>query len=211
MRTKLFAGLFALVAAGIAAVLFGLAVAQASSSTVTFEDANGTDTGSSWDEADLVVQKRRGGAPARVDVDGDGDLEAVVSGRRFGWLRITSADGGHFSPKSVDVDSIGGGPACQPGGLVRRVTFTSNLGGGLVVTSVGTVDLTADSGFANIVQLSVSTNFFCTAHIDNINLSSSKADILIGSGVPGKGLANAPGLQEEFNPKSKAAENAGKK
>jgi hypothetical protein len=39
----------------------------------------------------------------------------------------------------------------------------------------------------------------------------TKADILIDSGVPGKGLETAPGLQKEFNPKSKAADNAGKK
>ncbi len=38
-----------------------------------------------------------------------------------------------------------------------------------------------------------------------------KADILTGSGVPGKGLTDAPGLQKEFNPGSKAADRAGKK
>ncbi len=39
----------------------------------------------------------------------------------------------------------------------------------------------------------------------------TKACVLIGSGVPGKGLENAPGLQKPFNPNSKAAGNAGKK
>jgi hypothetical protein len=39
----------------------------------------------------------------------------------------------------------------------------------------------------------------------------TKADILKGSGVPGEGLDNAPGLQKPFNPNSKAADNAGKK
>lgn len=39
----------------------------------------------------------------------------------------------------------------------------------------------------------------------------TKADILKGSGVPGKGLDTAPGLQKEFNPKSQAGENAGQK
>jgi uncharacterized repeat protein (TIGR01451 family) len=38
-----------------------------------------------------------------------------------------------------------------------------------------------------------------------------KRDILQQSGVPGKGIANAPGLQKPFNPKSQAAEHAGKK
>ncbi|MGM0364898.1 MAG: hypothetical protein ACQEP5_00005 [Actinomycetota bacterium] len=39
----------------------------------------------------------------------------------------------------------------------------------------------------------------------------TKADILTGSGVPGKGLENAPGLNKPFNPNSRAGEKAGKK
>ena len=41
--------------------------------------------------------------------------------------------------------------------------------------------------------------------------ASTKADQLSSSGVQGKGIANAPGLQKEFNEKSKAGEKAGKK
>jgi len=40
---------------------------------------------------------------------------------------------------------------------------------------------------------------------------ATKADILKDSGVPGKGLDKAPGLQKPFNPDSKAGEHAGKK
>lgn len=39
----------------------------------------------------------------------------------------------------------------------------------------------------------------------------TKAEILKLSGVPGKGIDTAPGLQKPFNPKSQAAEHAGKK
>jgi hypothetical protein len=39
----------------------------------------------------------------------------------------------------------------------------------------------------------------------------TKAEILQLSGVPGKGILKAPGLQKLFNPKSRAAEHAGKK
>ncbi len=39
----------------------------------------------------------------------------------------------------------------------------------------------------------------------------TKAENLTKSGVPGKGLADAPGLDKPFNPKSQAGENAGKK
>jgi len=51
--------------------------------------------------------------------------------------------------------------------------------------------------------------------LDDITLEveggNNKADILGKSGVSGKGLADAPGLQKEFNENSKAADNAGKK
>lgn len=39
----------------------------------------------------------------------------------------------------------------------------------------------------------------------------TKSQILKLSGVPGKGISKAPGLQKPFNPKSRAAERAGKK
>lgn len=39
----------------------------------------------------------------------------------------------------------------------------------------------------------------------------TKSEVLQLSGVPGKGISKAPGLQKPFNPKSKAAEHAGKK
>ena len=39
----------------------------------------------------------------------------------------------------------------------------------------------------------------------------TKADILSDSGIPGKGLEEAPGLQKSFNPNSQAGNNAGKK
>lgn len=39
----------------------------------------------------------------------------------------------------------------------------------------------------------------------------SKGEILIDSGVEGKGLTDAPGQQKPFNPNSQAAEHAGKK
>ena len=44
--------------------------------------------------------------------------------------------------------------------------------------------------------------------VDNV---TTKAEVLIRSGVPGKGLENAPGLDKPFNPKSQAGENAGQK
>lgn len=53
-----------------------------------------------------------------------------------------------------------------------------------------------------------------TSNSVTVSLNKSlmtKAEILKLSGVPGKGIDKAPGLQKPFNPKSKAAEHAGKK
>ena len=52
------------------------------------------------------------------------------------------------------------------------------------------------------------------AHTDNAasdNVTMTKSKILKLMGVPGKGIETAPGLQKPFNPKSQAAEHAGKK
>ncbi len=48
-------------------------------------------------------------------------------------------------------------------------------------------------------------------HVIRVFIGNTKAGILEYSGVPGKGLENAPGLQKPFNPKSQAAKHAGKK
>lgn len=52
-------------------------------------------------------------------------------------------------------------------------------------------------------EVEVSTNF--------VTSLLTKSEILKSSGVPGKGLENAPGLQKPFNEKSQASSNAGKK
>jgi len=48
-------------------------------------------------------------------------------------------------------------------------------------------------------------------HVIKVFIGNTKAGILEYSGVPGKGLETAPGLQKPFNLKSQAAEHAGKK
>lgn len=68
------------------------------------------------------------------------------------------------------------------------------------------------------VVLSIEVEQRCynfNVNVDNVSFLvdtvSTKAEILIDSGVPGKGLSNAPGLDKEFNENSKAADTAGKK
>jgi len=48
-------------------------------------------------------------------------------------------------------------------------------------------------------------------HVIKVFIGNTKAGILKYSGVPGKGLETAPGLQKPFNPESQAAKHAGKK
>jgi len=58
--------------------------------------------------------------------------------------------------------------------------------------------------------ISSTSNSVSVTLISN-NTVLTKARILQMRGVPGKGISHAPGLQKPFNPKSQAAEHAGKK
>jgi len=72
------------------------------------------------------------------------------------------------------------------------------------ITNIATVTATGPDGepiSATSEQVSVAPN----------RIGMFKALILWLSGVPGKGIEEAPGLQKPFNPKSQAAEHAGKK
>lgn len=57
----------------------------------------------------------------------------------------------------------------------------------------------------------VSSTSECTVSLTLDKSLLTKAEILKLSGVPGKSILTAPGLQKLFNPKSQAAEHAGKK
>ena len=96
----------------------------------------------------------------------------------------------------------------EPGqSLTVTATYTvtiSDLPG--PVTNTATVqgkDPAANTVSATSSSVSVSLTI-------NKNLLT-KSEALQLSGVPGKGISKAPGLQKPFNPKSKAAEHAGKK
>jgi len=87
--------------------------------------------------------------------------------------------------------------ALEGNGIVQWVASVDHYQGGIVVI---------DEGFT-IWEASFADWGFATYYTEQNN----KADILKGSGVTGKGIDKAPGLQKEFNEKSKATENAGKK
>lgn len=86
----------------------------------------------------------------------------------------------------------------------KYTVLTSDLPGPL--TNAATVQITSPDGqitsfTSNTVSVSLTVN----------NSLMTKAEILKLSGVPGKGIEWAPGLQKLFNPSSEAANHAGKK
>ena len=88
--------------------------------------------------------------------------------------------------------------------LSKNVNLIDELG-----TPDAFVGFTSATGGANAKHDILAWEF--TNDFEPIGGAGTKAAILDGSGVPGKGIASAPGLQKEFNPKSKATERAGKK
>lgn len=86
-----------------------------------------------------------------------------------------------------------------------------------IVPLAGTVHL-VKTGAGTLVKMNLTLIDFTTPNglgweyeIVDCSGPGTGADTLIESGVPGNGLAGAPGLQKGFNPNSKAGENAGKK
>jgi hypothetical protein len=107
------------------------------------------------------------------------------------------------------------------GGLIAEV-WSTNTGDPAYQMGPNSlaIDVTAlaQSIEGQTVVLSIEVEQRCynlNVNVDNgsflVDTVSTKADILIDSGVPGKGLSHAPGLDKEFNENSKAADTAGKK
>ena len=75
-------------------------------------------------------------------------------------------------------------------------------------TIVNTANVTGNDSLGN----SLAVNDTATVSLTIISKAFlTKFEILKLSGIPGKGIEKAPGLQKPFNPKSQAAEHAGKK
>lgn len=82
------------------------------------------------------------------------------------------------------------------GSIELAVAFSSQT----VITTLDFIDGSTGAS----VSLDLSKPF-------TINSVDTKAEILSTTGVPGKGVDDAPGLDMQFNPKSQAADHAGKK
>lgn len=113
------------------------------------------------------------------------------------------------------VSIVGGDFITAPGATLVLDAYS---GGSLVESASFSTDLTAsfagiqvDSGF-DTLTIRVGSFFGDALLMDDLTfeLGASTREGQLG-GAPGKGLSDAPGLEKEFNPKSAAAENAGKK
>ncbi|MCX6008433.1 MAG: hypothetical protein NTW48_00020 [Chloroflexi bacterium] len=116
--------------------------------------------------------------------------------------KITLADD-KIPEVSLTSDNI----TLAPGDSITATgTYTVSIGDFLLKsTIVNTADVTGTDPQGKLVTASAKATV-------SINKTLFwKRDILQQSGVPGKGIEKAPGLQKPFNPKSQAAEHAGKK
>lgn len=109
------------------------------------------------------------------------------------------------------------------GAIIDSHTFGPILIGEILRSTLGATVSIGTAG-SHEIRLRVSRPFLAgiggtpTQFIDNVVLSGTatehvktKADILEDSEIPGKGIPDAPGLDEPFNEKGKGEENAGKK
>lgn len=94
--------------------------------------------------------------------------------------------------------------------MVILVIATAILFMALITFNVNAQELVSNTGSAPTQSHKQEKNSQGAKSASN-NSTLTKADILKERGVPGKGIDHAPGLQKPFNPKSNAADNAGKK
>ena len=105
--------------------------------------------------------------------------------------------------ENVTVTSLAPG-ATATGTASYKVVFADLLSGSIKNTATVTgIDPAGYAVSAGSGVVTVSTSI--------IRSLLNRAEILQSSGVPGKGIDTAPGLQKPFNPNSQAAEHAGKK
>jgi hypothetical protein len=152
------------------------------------------------DEAGLSISKSADPTPAAVG-------ETITY-----TYTISNSDNTTIQNISLVDDKLGAIPLTDatlaPGeSLSATATYTvtiSDLPGPIVNTATATG--TGPDG----MLVSVATDPVSVSLYINKSLLT-KAEILRLSGVRGKGILKAPGLQKLFNPKSQAAEHAGKK
>jgi len=134
------------------------------------------------------------------DVENVNDVAADSTG-----ARVVGSSALEFGAANAYVSKF------DPGGDVLWTTFVGPTGSWSGGPSAYGVAL--DDGNAYVAGRDGGGDAFAAklSGVPPTGTGQSGADILSGSGVPGKGLDHAPGLQKPFNEKSAAADNAGMK
>lgn len=144
--------------------------------------------------------------PSATEWPDQGYTLLAASGNPDKWpWNVSQTDGsdwvglpGSFANHGIDIYSGDGCYNTVPNPNVAELKIPLSL-----LTYAGTDDIIGLGG--QYWQYEYATPFYVTLP------PPTKADILSGTGVPGRGLDTAPGQQKPFNPNSKAGENAGKK
>lgn len=217
----------ALIAVAGATAVFAVSVATAATQTVviTFDDPDGVYLPGDVTEQGFRVWTDDAFKFGIANWDGAYDPDNEINLGNFAkTIKIAAVDGSLFALTSFQAGACNSArvPIAVRGYDADGVlVVTASVADAFPYTSAQTV-ATFDATWTNLsrVELQSGNAGGCgnnhviddiTVEIEVPDPSNTKADILSGSGVPGKGLADAPGLQKEFNPNSRAAENAGKK
>jgi len=123
----------------------------------------------------------------------------VGEGQHHYWFAVVDSEGTEIAVSKIGDADIGG-----PFAVTYSCFWVWDTT--LVPNGIYTIKLEATDSAGNklVAQREV--------EVDNVPpLPETKADILKDSGILGKGLENAPGLQKSFNPNSQADEHAGMK
>lgn len=151
---------------------------------------------------------------ASISIDKSADKNSAQLGDTITYT-FTIANSGNvtISNLSLEDDMLGEinldeVTSLSPGeNIAATATYTVTIADlpGPIINTANVTGMYADGRSI----LAVSDQVSVSLTIDKTLLT--KAEILKLSGVPGKGIDTAPGLQKPFNPKSQAAEHAGKK
>lgn len=120
----------------------------------------------------------------------------------------TTVDNLTLEDDKLGVISLDNVTSLEPGDNVTVTeNYTVTLDDLLSDSIVNTAITTGTDLLGNVVTAQDTETVFLVIN----KPAMTKAEILKLSGVPGKGIDNAPGLQKQFNLRSRAAEHAGKK
>jgi len=205
-----------------AIAVFALAVA--SSNTLAWQEGPGTDWwyldasyGDYHDTVSLVIKLDGNSASGQTFNVGD-TVNIAVDYHAYA-ASCGGTGNGAYTNWNLEVDGLSGSDSTsgesydQQNSTCAEVETINTLSISYPLTTLGVhiVDMSSYAAVEQSWSIVGEDNAFASLTFDVIVPVPNKADVLLDSGVQGKGLNNAPGLQKPFNPKSKAADHAGKK